>query len=240
MTGAGGLPTRLFTLFQGPHWTLLGHEVDDAPAPAPRTGLRIHVIGGGGDILDTGGHVHSAYGLSSGQSVLVRPDGYFAAVVGTDDLGSLATYLDAVGVRPVPMAQPHHTGTSAGMPAPNPSAAPAPGVSTVGSVAPPSSNSPAPNASSTSSRARSSATCAVSAGKGRPPRSSPARTSPSSRSRASPGWRPTFVPTPATEAAGTTSSSSVTPAPTRRMPHTGDPPHGASTPCAAAHHGARP
>lgn len=47
VTGAGGLPTRLFTLFQGPHWTLLGHDVDDAPAPAPRTGLRIHVIGGG-------------------------------------------------------------------------------------------------------------------------------------------------------------------------------------------------
>ncbi|MCZ0998432.1 hypothetical protein O1M63_10170 [Streptomyces mirabilis] len=124
MTGAGGLPTRLFTLFQGPHWTLLGHDVDDAPAPAPRTGLHIHVIGGGGDILDTGGHVHSAYGLSSGQWVVVRPDGYVAAVVGTADLDSLATYLDAVGIRPVQVAEPHHTGTSAGMTAPSPSAAP--------------------------------------------------------------------------------------------------------------------
>ncbi|MFE2484642.1 FAD-dependent oxidoreductase [Streptomyces mirabilis] len=124
VTGAGGLPTRLFTLFQGPHWTLLGHDVDDAPAPAPHTGLHIHVIGGGGDILDTGGHVHSAYGLSSGQWVLVRPDGYVAAVVGTADLDSLATYLDAVGIRPVQVTQPHHTGTSAGMTAPSPSAAP--------------------------------------------------------------------------------------------------------------------
>jgi hypothetical protein len=124
VTGAGGLPTRLFTLFQGPHWTLLGHDVDDAPAPAPRTGLHIHVIGGGGDILDTGGHVHSAYGLSSGQWVLVRPDGYVAAVVGTADLDSLATYLDTVGIRPVPVAQPHHTGTSADMPAPSPWATP--------------------------------------------------------------------------------------------------------------------
>nr|WSY57075.1 hypothetical protein OG999_47690 [Streptomyces sp. NBC_00886] len=26
VTGAGGLPTRLFGLFQGPHWTLLGHD----------------------------------------------------------------------------------------------------------------------------------------------------------------------------------------------------------------------
>lgn len=35
VTGAGGLPTRLFSLFQGPHWTLLGHDVDDTSAPAP-------------------------------------------------------------------------------------------------------------------------------------------------------------------------------------------------------------
>jgi hypothetical protein len=122
VTGAGGLPTRLFSLFQGPHWTLLGYDVDDAPAP--RSGLHLHVIGGGGDILDTGGHVHSAYGLSSGQWVLVRPDGYVAAVVGTADLGSLATYLDAVGIRPVPVAQPHHTETSPDMPTPSPSGAP--------------------------------------------------------------------------------------------------------------------
>lgn len=126
VAGAGGLPTRLFSLFQGPHWTLLGYDVDDVPAPAPRSGLHIHVIGGGGDILDTGGHVHNAYGLSSDQWVLVRPDGYVAAVVGTADLGSLASYLDAVGIRPVTVTQPRHTESSADMPAPSPSAAPHP------------------------------------------------------------------------------------------------------------------
>jgi len=31
--------------------------------------------------------------------VLVRPDGYVAAVVGTDELRSVETYLDGVGVR---------------------------------------------------------------------------------------------------------------------------------------------
>lgn len=98
VTGAGGLATRLFGLFQGPHWTLLGYEVDTASIPAPRGGLRIHTIGAGGDILDTGGHVRSAYGISPGQWVLVRPDGYVAAVLDTPDLGAVESYLDTVGV----------------------------------------------------------------------------------------------------------------------------------------------
>ncbi|MER5521957.1 FAD-dependent oxidoreductase [Streptomyces sp. NPDC002763] len=114
VTGAGGLPTRLFTLFQGPHWTLLGHAVDDAPAP--RRGLRIHTIGTRGDILDTGDRVQSAYGLSSEQWVLVRPDGYVAAVVDTADLAGIETYLDTVGVRPVAATRPTTTESSTDMP----------------------------------------------------------------------------------------------------------------------------
>ncbi|MER5511944.1 FAD-dependent oxidoreductase [Streptomyces sp. NPDC002766] len=114
VTGAGGLPTRLFSLFQGPHWTLLGHDVDDAPAP--RRGLRIHTIGTRGDILDTGDRVQSAYGLSSEQWVLVRPDGYVAAVVGTADLAGIETYLDTVGVRPVAATRPPITESSTDIP----------------------------------------------------------------------------------------------------------------------------
>jgi 2-polyprenyl-6-methoxyphenol hydroxylase-like FAD-dependent oxidoreductase len=101
VTGAGGLPTRLFSLFQGSHWTLLGYDVDDAMAPAPRPGLHIHAIGARGDIRDTGDHVRSAYGLSSEQWVLIRPDGYVAAVADTADLGGIDTYLDTVGIRPL-------------------------------------------------------------------------------------------------------------------------------------------
>jgi len=100
VTGAGGLATRLFTLFRGPHWTLLGHEVDTTPAP--RAGLRVHTTGSRGDITDTDGHFRTAYGLSADQWVLVRPDGYVAAVVDTADLPLVESFLDGVGIRPVP------------------------------------------------------------------------------------------------------------------------------------------
>ncbi|MFL6125381.1 FAD-dependent oxidoreductase [Actinophytocola sp.] len=94
VTGAGGPPTRLFTLFQGPHWTLLGYEADPGSAPTARAGLHVHLVGG--DIRDTGDHVRDTYGLEPGQWVLVRPDGYVATV--TRDVSSVEPYLQRVGV----------------------------------------------------------------------------------------------------------------------------------------------
>ncbi|MBN9091345.1 MAG: FAD-dependent oxidoreductase [Reyranella sp.] len=88
--GAAGQPTRLFTLFQGTHWTLL---VYDAPSPiAARAGLRIYRVGG--DIVDDQGLVREHYGLAPGDCVLVRPDGYIGAM--TRDAAVLDRYLDAV------------------------------------------------------------------------------------------------------------------------------------------------
>jgi 2-polyprenyl-6-methoxyphenol hydroxylase-like FAD-dependent oxidoreductase len=97
MTGAGGLPTRLFSLLQGAHWTLLGYRVDMAGVPSPRGGLRIHTVDAGGELCDTEGHLRSAYGLSAGEWVLIRPDGYVAAV--TAGLHLIESFLDTVGVR---------------------------------------------------------------------------------------------------------------------------------------------
>ncbi|MFE2188205.1 FAD-dependent oxidoreductase [Streptomyces sp. NPDC059455] len=96
VTGAGGLDTRLFSLFQGPHWTLLGYEADRAAAPTARKGLHIHTTGPRGDLNDTGGHLRDAYGLAAGQWVLIRPDGYIAAIA---DLHTIEAHLDAVGLR---------------------------------------------------------------------------------------------------------------------------------------------
>jgi 2-polyprenyl-6-methoxyphenol hydroxylase-like FAD-dependent oxidoreductase len=93
VTGAGGQPTRLFSLFKGPHWTLFGYETHSAP-PA-RAGLHIHRIGG--DLRDDGDHVRDTYGLTPGEWVLVRPDGYVAGI--TDRLSAVENYLQRVGVR---------------------------------------------------------------------------------------------------------------------------------------------
>ena len=94
--GAAGQPTRLFTLFQGAHWTLLVYE---APSPiTARKGLRIHRIGG--DIVDDQGLAREHYGLAPGDCVLVRPDGYIGAV--TRDADVLEHYLGTVGLRPSP------------------------------------------------------------------------------------------------------------------------------------------
>jgi hypothetical protein len=96
--GAAGQPTRLFNLFHGPHWTLLGYETDGRSAIAPRPGLRTHVVGPGGDIIDDGRHMRGAYGLSPGDWVLVRPDGYVGAIVSGAEVSALDPYLASVGV----------------------------------------------------------------------------------------------------------------------------------------------
>ena len=98
--GAAGQPTRLFKLFQGPHWTLLGYEVD-REAIAPRRDLHIHTVGVRGDIIDEGGLVRDAYGLSAGDWVLVRPDGYVGAIVSSGEIAVLGRYLDDVGIAPI-------------------------------------------------------------------------------------------------------------------------------------------
>jgi hypothetical protein len=95
--GAAGQPTRLFSLFRGPHWTLLGCATDRA-AVAPRPGLHVHIVGPHGDVVDDGGHFRDAYGVSPGDWVLVRPDGYVGAVVGADNVPLVERYLAEVGV----------------------------------------------------------------------------------------------------------------------------------------------
>jgi 2-polyprenyl-6-methoxyphenol hydroxylase-like FAD-dependent oxidoreductase len=96
--GAAGAPTRLFKLFQGTHWTLLGYEVDRLTAVRPRPGLRIHTLGARGDIVDEGGHIRDAYGLQPGNWVLIRPDGYIGAMVASDQWPALERYLEKVGI----------------------------------------------------------------------------------------------------------------------------------------------
>ncbi len=96
--GTGGQPTRLFHLFKGIHWTLIGNEVERLSGVKPRPGLHIHAVGPRGDIIDDGGHFRDGYGVRSGDWVLVRPDGYVGAVVSSDYIPSLEEYLHGVGL----------------------------------------------------------------------------------------------------------------------------------------------
>ena len=98
--GAAGQPARLFDLFHGPHWTLLGYEGERDAVP-PRPGLRIHIVGPHGDIFDEHGNVRDAYALASGDWVLVRPDGYVGAIVSSGEIVSLEQYLRKVGLKQI-------------------------------------------------------------------------------------------------------------------------------------------
>lgn len=95
--GASGRPTRLFELFKGTHWTLLGYEVKHDLVPS-RPGLHIHIFGTGGDVIDDHGHFRYAYAVTPGHWVLVRPDGYVGAIVASDSVEALEEYLQSVGL----------------------------------------------------------------------------------------------------------------------------------------------
>jgi 2-polyprenyl-6-methoxyphenol hydroxylase-like FAD-dependent oxidoreductase len=94
--GAGGQPTRLFELFRGTHWTLLGCGVPARPIAA-RADLHVHTVGERGDIVDRDGHIRTAYGVTSG-FVLVRPDGYVSAVLDAGEVPALEQHLEKLGL----------------------------------------------------------------------------------------------------------------------------------------------
>ncbi|QDP24401.1 FAD-dependent oxidoreductase [Bradyrhizobium cosmicum] len=97
LRGAAGQATRLFELLRGPHWTLLGYRVKRGAMPA-RTGLHVHCIGPDDELIDESEHFRSAYTVSPGDWVLVRPDGYISAFLGSQRTGELARFLDEQGV----------------------------------------------------------------------------------------------------------------------------------------------
>ena len=97
IAGASGRPASLFQLFKGPHWTLLGYGVERS-AVAARRGLRIHIFGPQGDVVDPHGNVRRAYALAPGSWVLVRPDGYVGAIVSSGEIAALEGYFHTVGL----------------------------------------------------------------------------------------------------------------------------------------------
>ncbi|MGX7671490.1 FAD-dependent oxidoreductase [Plantactinospora sp. DSM 117369] len=87
-----GAPVRLFDLFRGPHFTLLGlGERCAAMFGEVETDIvKPHLVGPG-SLLDDGGHVARAYGPDA--LILVRPDGHIGLVADAAETGSVAGYL---------------------------------------------------------------------------------------------------------------------------------------------------
>jgi len=98
VASSAGTATRLFALFRGSHWTLLGWHVARALMPQ-HAHVHVHTFGADGDLLDQHGHFADAYDLAAGDWVLIRPDGYVGAIVSSQQLPALVNYLQMVGIQ---------------------------------------------------------------------------------------------------------------------------------------------
>ncbi|MEU5053328.1 FAD-dependent monooxygenase [Streptomyces sp. NPDC021096] len=91
-----GQPTRLFELFAGPHFTLLGLGAGSAAALAEAEaacGDRVRTF----HVADDEGHVGRAYGVEGDGLVLVRPDNYVALSAGADGAAEVVAHLERLG-----------------------------------------------------------------------------------------------------------------------------------------------
>jgi hypothetical protein len=87
-----GTPKRLFDLFRGPHFTLLGlaERCGTALNDLKSDIVKPCLIGPGG-LIDDGGHVARAYGQDA--LILIRPDGYIGLIADADNTFAVAGYL---------------------------------------------------------------------------------------------------------------------------------------------------
>jgi 2-polyprenyl-6-methoxyphenol hydroxylase-like FAD-dependent oxidoreductase len=97
--GAGGCTARLFDIFRGPQFTLLGFAAGGAAAPmTPRKGLSIRRVGPAGELRDTAGEIAAAYDPDPGDWFLIRPDGYVGAIVSAGETAALEAHLRRLGL----------------------------------------------------------------------------------------------------------------------------------------------
>ena len=94
-----GNRVRLFEVFAGPRFTLLGYEAKPAALAAiqARFGPMVRSLNVGGgetaELRDPEGRIAARYGLEPGDLLLIRPDGYVMAAAPSAGAGALAEHL---------------------------------------------------------------------------------------------------------------------------------------------------
>jgi hypothetical protein len=94
-----GRRVRLFELFAGPGFALLGYEA--GPSVLAQVQARFPAIvrpllmgrGEGADLRDPDGHIAGRYGLERGDLLLIRPDGYVMAAAPQSGAGAVVEHL---------------------------------------------------------------------------------------------------------------------------------------------------
>ncbi|MGC0406633.1 2-polyprenyl-6-methoxyphenol hydroxylase-like FAD-dependent oxidoreductase [Streptomyces sp. SAI-126] len=126
LLGADGAETRLFTLFQGPHFTAIAYGPDAARdlelLDWPTTGARLKRItvgsaaGDGRAFSDPENTLRSAYGLTGDTLLLIRPDGYIGHIATRDFLTTTQAAVRAMTpqARSRTMSQQSHTSPGSG------------------------------------------------------------------------------------------------------------------------------
>ncbi|MEU3462058.1 FAD-dependent monooxygenase [Streptomyces sp. NPDC006733] len=99
---ADGAAVRLFEIFAGTHFTLLGFGPGSAAALRESTerhgdSVWSYLIGPGpGGLDDFAGHAAREYGVTGDALVLVRPDGHIALTAPAGDVRAVDDYLDSL------------------------------------------------------------------------------------------------------------------------------------------------
>ena len=72
---------------------------DEVPKEVPEQAPEhLEVLAAGQELVDDAGHFRGAYAVSPGDWVLVRPDGYIGAFVGSQETDALMRYLADQGL----------------------------------------------------------------------------------------------------------------------------------------------
>lgn len=110
-----GRAVRLFDLYRGQHWTLLGfgpqgagivrtYEVPDFIDVRTRAVLKPTDPVVGQAVIDAEGHAHRGFQIEDNALVLVRPDNYIGLIARPAEAAALDTYFDRLRTGPRPTA----------------------------------------------------------------------------------------------------------------------------------------